>query len=283
MNYFRKACCICAQNFRKWVTNYRIWVLFILIAIFINSYTKEISLFAEAVHYRMSPWLFPFLYGQKYMKYILFSGVLLLFCDAPFLDEEQPYVIIRSGRKFWSVGQVFYIVTASAAYFLYIVMMSILLNLGNMEWNPDWGKVLGTLGTVNVGNMVSYKISVSSKIVTFFTPLQAMWFTFLLSWLTGIFLGLLIYACNVLFANRFIGVLFAAFFVFFDTVVRNHMTLLWFSPVSWSALDNIGIGERLARPDITYVLTAYGVLILALCTIIFMKSRKQPIEVMPPI
>lgn len=158
MNYFKIAGCICAQDFRKWRTNPRIWVLFILIAIFINSYTKEIDLFAQSVQYKMSPWLFPLLYGQKYMRYILFAGVLLLFCDAPFIDEEQPYVIIRSGRKFWSIGQILYIVSASAVYFLYIIVISILLNLGNMEWNTDWGKVLGTLGTSNTWSLVSYKI-----------------------------------------------------------------------------------------------------------------------------
>lgn len=283
MSCFRKACCVCAQNYRKWATNYRIWVLFILIAIFVNSYTKEIIHFAETVQYKVSPWLFPFLSGQKYMRYIIFLGILLLFCDAPFLDEEQPYMIIRSGRRAWTMGQIFYIITASAIYFLFIIIISIVLNLGNIEWNTDWGKVLGTLGTVNVGSLVSYKIIVSGKIVTFFTPLQAMWFTFLLSWLAGIFLGLIIYAFNILFKNRFMGILLAAFFVFFDAAVRSRGDLLWVSPVSWTILSNINIGERVASPNIYYVLTMYAGLILFLCAIIFIKSKKQPIDVMPPI
>ncbi|QAT48677.1 hypothetical protein EQM14_02155 [Caproiciproducens sp. NJN-50] len=110
-----------------------------------------------------------------------------------------------------------------------------------------------------------------------------MWFSFLLSWLAGIFLGLLIYAFNIIFENRFLGILCGAFFVFLDTAVRSQAKLVWFSPISWAMLDNINIGEKVATPNIQYVLTMYAVLILFLGITVIVKSKKQAIEVMPPI
>ena len=36
---------------------------------------------------------------------MLFLGVVLLFCDAPFIEDEQPYIMLRSGRRICSSGK----------------------------------------------------------------------------------------------------------------------------------------------------------------------------------
>lgn len=57
---------------------------------------------------------------------MLFLGVVLLFCDAPFIEDEQPYIMLRSGRRIWFIGQMLYIVVASVLYLIVLYFISVL-------------------------------------------------------------------------------------------------------------------------------------------------------------
>ena len=65
---------IALQNIRKWRTNARIWILLILTTTFVHSYTKEISTYAQYIGMKSSPWIYPFLYTDRYIKNSLFSA-----------------------------------------------------------------------------------------------------------------------------------------------------------------------------------------------------------------
>ena len=80
---------ICIQNIRKWNSNPRIWMTFILALLFSYLYTKGLSVACEYVEEDMSPWLYPFLFTYRYMKIIFMFPVVFIFCDAPFIDENQ--------------------------------------------------------------------------------------------------------------------------------------------------------------------------------------------------
>ncbi|MEG0309053.1 MAG: hypothetical protein RR636_14000 [Clostridium sp.] len=279
MSLFRQSMHICNENIRKWSSNYRIWVLFIMISIFIFDYTNEIVKFAYSVDYKVTPWMFSFLFTQSYMKRIIFMGVILLFCDAPFIDNTQQYVVVRSGRKSWNIGQISYIFLASFLYFLFMIAITIIFNLRYMEFNLEWGKVLGTLGLTSVGDMVSAKVWVSGKIISFYTPLQAMAISYILSSLVATLIGLLIYVINSFTNSQFLGILAGIVLVLVDTLTKfNHM-LLWFSPVSWASLEKIGIEKTATMPPISYVFGALIIIISILISIAIIFSKKKPIEI----
>lgn len=283
MNSFKTTIDICNENLKKWSSNYRIWVLFILITIFIFDYTNEIMKFAYSVEYKVSPWMFPFLFTQKYMIRIIFMGVILLFCDAPFIDETQPYIIIRSGRKLWNMGQICYIFFSSLIYFLFLILISIILNLRYMELTSEWGKILGTLGSGNLLDGISYKVSISGKIVTFFNPITAMILTFVLAILVSVFIGLLIYLVNSFSNTQFLGTLIGIFIVLLDTLAKYNINLLWVSPVSWVNLSNIDIDRTSKLPTLPYIFSILTVLISMIIILIVCCNKKKSIEVRPSI
>ena len=136
---------VAIQNIRKWRTNYRIWILVILTMIFVQCYTKEISTNALAMGMKSSPWLYPFLYTDRYIRILFMLPLIFIYCDAPFIDKNQIYILMRCKRKLWSIGQIIYIFMTSAMYFSLIAAMTIVLNIRNIEYMNDWGKVLGTL------------------------------------------------------------------------------------------------------------------------------------------
>lgn len=283
MKSFRTIMAVCTQNIRKWGTNYRMWMAAIIALIFIHSFTKGIGIFCAQVGISVSPWIYPFLYSDRYMKLLFFFPLILLFCDAPFVDDNQAYVILRAKRLTWGMGQITYIMIGSALYFLFLVFGTIVLNLPYMMFTGEWGKVLGTLANTNAAQVTGVTAIVSGHVINLFTPLQAMWFTFLLSWLSGIFLGLLIYVVNTISNTRVLGTLAASFFLVFSAVVSRKPELQWFSPISWNTIGCIDIGGTTRYPTITYILTAYAILIVLLAVCALAVNRKKAIVVLPPV
>jgi len=283
MKLFNTARFVCLQNFRKWSSNYRVWIIAILLIILTHSFTKEIVDFGKDIDIIVSPWMFPFLFTQKFIKLLFFFPLLLLFSDAPFIDENQPYIIARSGRIPWSIGQIGYIFIASAVYFIFLLLLSIGLNLFNIQFTMEWGKVLGTLANTNAADVVNLKTFIPSDVLHYFSPIQALWFSLLLSWLTGVFLGLIIYVINSFSNTRVFGILTASFLLVLDAAVTNRYYLYRFSPVSWSNLARIDINGTTPMPSITYIYISFALLIGIMIISAIVINRKQTINVLPPI
>jgi len=246
-------------------------------------FTTEITQFARGVEINVSPWLYPFLFTQKYVKLLFFLPLILLFCDAPFIDENQPYVIARSGRIPWSIGQISYIFIASALYLLFLMVATIIINLPNLQFTMEWGKVLGTLANTNAATVAGVKTTIHSGIIYYFSPLQAMWFSLLLTWLASVFLGLLIYVINSISGTRILGVLAASFFLVLDATIIGRDNLYRFSPVSWSSIERIDIEGTTQMPSITYIYIGFALLIIGMIILAIVVNRKQSINVLPPI
>ena len=280
MKKFSTVFAISRQNIRKWTSNYRVWMIAIILIIFIHSYTKEISLFAEELNMKMSAWIFPFLYSERYMKLLFLFPIVLLFCDAPFIDSNQPYIILRSKRTAWSLGQILYIVFANIIYFLFLIVATIGIHIRNITFENDWGKVFGTLATTDASDFINTPLKINSNIIKYFSPFQAMWFTFLLSCLSGIMLGLIIYACNSLFKNRLWGIALSSSLLILSAALNLNPELQWLSPMSWNTLNNVDIGGTTNFPSFEYIIIADFVIITILSIISVIANRKQEIYVL---
>ncbi len=232
---------------------------------------------------KMSPWIFPFLYNQFFTKMLFLSPQLLIFCDAPFLDDNQPYVIIRSGRTAWSVGQLAYIALTSALYFMFLFFASIVMSIPHIEFSLEWGKVLSTLANTNAQSVMGIRAPVDSTIIYYFTPLQATWFTFLFSWCAATFLGLLIYSINSLTKTRSIGLFSAAFFIILDAALHGRQEGVWFSPVSWATIGYINASGFTKYPPVSYVYAGFALLIGVCIVLSLIANRRQEIKVMQPL
>lgn len=147
----------------------------------------------------------------------------------------------------------------------------------------EWGKVLGTLANTNAAAVVNLKTYIPSDVLHYFSPVQALWFSLLLSWLTGVLLGLIIYVINSFSNTRVFGILTASFLLVLDATVTNNDNLYRFSPVSWSNLARIDINGTTPMPSITYIYICFALLIGALLVSAIVINRKQTINVLPPI
>lgn len=271
---------VAIQNIRKWRTNYRIWILLILTMIFVQCYTKEISTQALIMEMKISPWLFPFLYTDRYIRILFMLPLLFIYCDAPFIDKNQIYILMRCRRKSWGIGQIIYIFMTSAIYFSFVAAMTIVLNIRNIDYMNDWGKVLGTLAFSSIPLVKGTAVTISTYILTYFTPVQAMFFTWLLSVLCGGVLGLIIYVCNILSKTKGTGIVATGFLIILSAAVSGNERAQWFSPVSWSTLNKLDVAKLTHYPTITYVLAAYTIMILILSVCIVKAVVKKDLGIM---
>ena len=252
----------------------------ILTMIFVQCYTKEISTNALAMGMKSSPWLYPFLYTGRYRWARLVRRWTGWEWDAPFIDKNQIYILMRCKRKLWSIGQIIYIFMTSAMYFSLIAAMTIVLNIRNIEYMNDWGKVLGTLAFSNVPLVKGTAVTISTYILTYFTPTQAMFFTWWLSVLCGGILGLIIYGCNVISKSKVVGIVASGFLVILSAAVSGNEMAQWFSPVSWTTLNKLDVGKLTQYPTFTYVMVVYMTAIIILSVWIIKVIEKKDVGVM---
>ena len=283
MRWLRSVFSISAQNLRKWQTDYRVWCIGIMLIAVSAIYVDDIRLVTKATGTEMPVWIFPFMYSQFHTKLIFTLPVVLLFCSAPFIDRNQTFVFMRTGHMKWLCGQVLYIVIASAVYYFFILAVSLLLTVFSGGFSLGWGKTLSMLATSqNLGWEGALTVDVSYIVITFFTPLQAVWFTFLLSWLGAVFVGLTIFALNLISGTKYLGVLVSSFFVIFSSIVANEAgweKLLRFSPMSWITLDRVDVGNVTKNPSFTYCVSVFAVLIAILMAAILIFGRKKSLDV----
>lgn len=283
MRWLRSVFSISAQNLRKWQTDYRVWCIGIMLFAVIAIYVDDIRLVINETGTEMPVWIFPFMYSQFHTKLIFTLPVVLLFCSAPFIDRNQTFVFMRTGRVKWLCGQLLYIVIASAVYYLFILAVSLLLTVFSGGFTLEWGKTLSMISTSqNLGWEGALTVDVSYMVIMFFTPLQAVWFTFLLSWLGAVFIGLTLFAFNLISGTRYIGVLVSSFFVALSSIVANEPgweKLLRFSPMSWITLDKIDVGGLTKNPPFSYCVSVFAGLIAVLTAAVMIFGRKKSLDV----
>lgn len=281
MNSCKAILSICMQNIRKWCKDYRIWSIAILLIIIIQIYVDDIKNISSFLEADVPVWIFPFMYSQFYTKLLFTIPIILLFCNAPFIDDNQVYVYIRAGRRKWILGQILYIFLASAIYYLFIFFVSLLTTSIYGSFEMEWGKVLYTISETNIALQRNcLYVEVSSIILDYFTPLQAVWFTFVVSWSNAVLIGMIIFACNYLTKLKYFGISLSSMLIVFSCFVLNYgrPELIKYSPTSWITLDKIDIGGKTENPSFLYCICFYWLAIVGLIIVVFMFSKKKSVD-----
>ncbi len=281
MSFLKTIFRISAQNFRKWQTDYRIWTIAVFLIIMTLIYVDDIKKVSYVTGSGVPIWIFPFLYSQFYTKVLFTLPVVLMFCDAPFVDKNQLFIMMRTTRTKWLCGQILYIILASGVYYLFIFAVSILSTVFYGDYSLEWGKTLTALAyNSSVAYEANvYSLSVSRIVVEYFTPLSACFYTFILSWLSAVFLGLLIFVCNLFTGSRIWGIAASSFFIVISLSAKGIRNMDRFSPVTWSTLDGVDVGGLTLRPSFGYCISTYTVLIAGMAALVFIFGRKKGLDV----
>ena len=103
MDRIRMSLRVCQIRLRKTFTTPRFYVALLWIAILFHVMTVGIRGFCEQTGVDVTFWMLPFMTRYNGDQIIIVLGALLLFCDAPFLEPNSGWQILRAGRKSWTL------------------------------------------------------------------------------------------------------------------------------------------------------------------------------------
>lgn len=274
MTHIAKNTLLCTSvSFRKWAVDTKLLVLAVLILTFSLSNYVDIGTYARAVGARVSPWLFPHILNAAIFVPLYGCFAILLFSDAPFIDRHMPFLIIRTGRLPWILGQMLYIVLASILYSIFQYACTIVAYLHCLELTTDWGKVLRTLASNPMSPYdkgIQLTVGVDNSIIASYSAVGATLLSLGLFTLMTVFLGMLIFCLNLI-AGKMTGILVAgvlAFASYFSLGIGQFLLgprILFFSPLNWGSLLSLTRTASGSLPSIAYAVTFYiaGSLLMA--------------------
>lgn len=281
MGSVKTAWAVCAQNLRKWATDYRMWTIAALLFIMVQIYVDDMQKVAVLLGTSVSIWIFPFLYVQFHTKVIFTLPVVLMFCNAPFTDKNQIFVYTRTSRVKWLWGQVLYIFIASAVYYLFILFLTFISTFFIGEPSLEWGKTIYMIANSGIVDKAeAFFLDVPNIILEYYSPVEATFLTLLTSWLSAVLLGMIVLFCNLITGTRFIGIVISSALVVWTVLVSmgGWIDYVRFSPISWNTLNNIDAGKMTANPSFEYCMCVYAGLIAALIIAILVFGRKKSLD-----
>lgn len=251
MDYCRSVLAVAGANFRRLKRDARVWFIFVFTALLIHYYLRPVINYGIDTGTKAPIYIMELLFcsatiSVKAPKILFYIGMLCLLCDAPFFYPLKPYIIMRSKRTAWCVGECIYIVGMALLYTAFILIVSslMILPIGTMRDSFSGAltdMVLGT-GKMPLGEIANIYPSAqfSSEMIRYLYPSGAMMYTFVSVWVSFSILGLFMYWVSLIRRNVVCGMAIAGALVFLDPILvwaawPNNYWILAFSPVSWTS------------------------------------------------
>lgn len=195
-------------------------------------------------------------------------GYLLAVGDAPFVKGNTYILLYRSGRRVWNMGMLFYLFMQALLYALCFAAVSVAVSTPFGFSGGLWSSPVYTLA-INALNPIAEKYNVSfegAAMMKHMTVPQAFGITFLYVLCYFVFLGVLLYLCNLALGG-FWG-LAAVAAVHLGGVILSFVSRLHQSPVYY--VD--GAGGHWRYPCIMLVF------ILIMTAVSFLAARRADIR-----
>ena len=272
----KEICKIIMCNLANWTRNYKIYFVVLTLIIFVlDNYTAVFD-FAYQARFRVSPYLFPFCFTHPFMRIVIFSCVIFLFSNAPFISGFQLLLLSRTGKKKWYLAQMVYLIICCFLLTAFLVALPVIRNISMIAFLKDWGKVIETLARqFDIVHPISYQT------VSRYSAQEVMVYTVCISILLMMLIGMILYLCNILFKNRSVGILICVALVLLDwfVYITGNITLLGISPISWRQISNMAYARERGLPSATFSVTCLIILnIILFLLAYFVAKRKDVIE-----
>jgi len=152
MKKFRMWGRIARIEIRQWRTDYRVRMVFALEAVLVMRSMIGLCVYGIARGTHTTPWVLTLLFSdatvsKNFIKVLLYFGLIVLLCNAPFVNHLTPSVLLRGKRADWARGGIAYIFLASFCYLAFLTCLSFLCVLPTVSWSEIWGAAFISCGT----------------------------------------------------------------------------------------------------------------------------------------
>lgn len=264
-------------NLYKHLGTVNFWAPFILAAAAVIEFAKTLSDMSKYYSIPVNGFSIAFLLTSLTHVFVIFLGIFILFSDLPFADNQQMFLISRSGKRAWIFSQVFYVIIVSLIYFAFIFMCYCVVLLPDLGFSiKSWGKIIMTISATDVGQAFNIPFKALPSILSDYSPLEAFVFSFGTAIVISIILGLVVLLFN-LTIKRNIGVIIsgAMVFVYMFVYMGGSKIMYYFSPLNWCSIfvaDKKGVTYY---PNLTWIITVLYVWLALEITALFVFGSKK--------
>ena len=265
---------ILKSNFAGWIVNYKIYIVAFILTVFSLDNYANVFKYAKEAGFRVTPFLFPFLFTHPFMHLVIFTGIIFLFANAPFVNSLQLLMISRSGKKIWCVAQIIYLIICTMILTVFLIVLPLVRYVDMIALKKQWGKIWTTLAVnSNLVNPSSYYV------INRYTPKESLIYTIVIFMLISLFIGLLIMFCNTYFRNKSIGIVITALFVIFDWMadITGSSVALWISPMSWISISKMAYSRDTTVPSTTFAIAVLSCINIILIVGTYFISKQRDV------
>lgn len=247
---------IAQSNFRKWHKNPQIILCFLLAFIFCFLLSDKVMQFAWKYDTHLQGMeAFIWTFGDSQSVLAISILLLLLFSDMPNLSNEVPYLMVRTERKVWMMGQILYLLLATFCFMLFILVATVLLSAGRSYPANTWSDTAAILGYSNIGAKIAVPAFV--KILELTDPYHCTMHIFLLMTGYAVTMAGIILFLNLCKNNG--GMIGGVFFSTFGILMNPDIVAKWFGiSLERMRIANILSGWISPLNHATYYMHSFG-------------------------
>ncbi len=265
----------------------KVWIVLILTVILLIRYLADLTRCGIENNTVITPFVMPLVFADAsvsngLIKILICLAIVCLFSEAPFWEVWGRNAIVRCSRIAWWGSVCIYIWIMSAAYVLFLFIVSSLIVLPTASLSDMWGSTLRMIISRNV--YLKTNLVIPSAVIQQILPEAAQLLTMLVSWLSFVLIGHTICFFNVLTNKKSIGITAAVIMIMADPIVtylargvRSLYYLYRFSPINWSSIDNWTILGFNRPISMQYAVEMYLILIVIQMMVIIMAGKRKEI------
>lgn len=255
-------------------------VLFIILFVAFDSFYAEIDYACKVLDYPCSFWYFLNVMTNHFMCGAIGLSAVYLFSNAPYLNRNGMYQMIRQGKYKWLLSQLGSIILSGFSFTAVLFFTGWIRMLPHMDWTWSWGRMMKTLAVTNAASQLNVTFVLKPSFMQSMEAWQAGLLAFMLDSFVFILIGFLLLAigllCNRMTALIFTGILAIVPFVTNSWNLSRHLMINLFSPVSWLQ-TGLFYTENMTYAEMPPVLWIWGMLAvyLALAVVLALLAAKR--------
>lgn len=248
-------------------------VLFVILWIAFDSFYAEIDYACKVLDYPCSFWYFLNVMTNHFMCGAIGLSAVYLFSNAPYLNRNGMYQMIRQGKYKWLLSQLGSIILSGFSFTAVLFFTGWIRMLPHMDWTWSWGRMMKTLAVTNAASQLNVTFVLKPSFMQSMEAWQAGLLAFMLDSFVFILIGFLLLAigllCNRMTALIFTGILAIVPFVTNSWNLSRHLMINLFSPVSWLQ-TGLFYTENMMYAEMPPVLWIWGMLAVYLALAVFL-------------
>lgn len=259
------------------ITKWDFWspiILMLCIVIWVN---EPLKYMLSKLYYNINAAYVLFMPTNIVLVVVYFLGLLVIFSRLPFKNNQQVFLVLRTGKASWIISHLIFIVFVSVLYFIIFISITLLSLFPYVYFDLEsWGKVVNTFCEMPMEYSLT-SIAFEKAVVVNFTPLSACAYFVFVVIIVSYLLGVIQFVFNVL-SNGIAGNIIASIllFLYLFSLIASGNLYMYISPISWINFQNLNVVNKY-YPSMQYtVLVVFisSLLLTIACAIIGNKKIK---------